>query len=555
MRAWILVLLFFSLSFAESYLLNGGQKSVIEYKMVQKVFPDNGTQSVTITFVEPADFTSPTYNQTITNLTIKPSIPAERTERSRDARGNSIIKYVWSPPFKPFEIEIALRAENNVELQTLKTQASFPPKSIPADAAVYIKSSTLAPSDDPRIQAKAKELTAGAKTEFDAVQKILSWVIDHMHYVLMPEDYNALYSLDSGKGNCQNYSHLAAALMRASGIPARIVNGITLKDPFDIIVGGQQLTLNMAQGRHSWIEVYFPDLGWVPFDPQQSQLFVSNRFIRVEVGVDNEETMNDGLIRWTRLKGSGAKVAFEEIIEGNFESDQVNISGTREAWGPRKMMLTPSVEAQFAPIIAAKPEPPKPVVTGTGVMDKPFVTGNLEFPEGVNFIFARESHESAGNGMELRKNFLVETAEYVTSQMQYAQTFVLDREIHLKEIGLALHKFGGTGRLWLELREDNDGQPSAEVAVKSKQVDIRYLSSKPGYEWVDFSFEHERLKLTPDRYWIVLNYSGGPIINWFYSYGKPVGPVDGTRYKSAAETDFARTLGYEFNYRVTGMSR
>ncbi|MGD9899993.1 MAG: transglutaminase family protein [Calditrichaceae bacterium] len=555
MRVWILVFLFFSLSFAENYLLNGGQKSVIEYKMVQKVFPDEGTQSVTISFVEPSDFTSPTYNQTITNLTINPTIPAEKTERSIDDRGNNIIKYVWSPPFKPFEIEIALRAENNVELQTLKTQASFPPKSIPADAAVYIKSSTLAPSDDPRIQAKAKELTAGAKTEFDAVQKILSWVIDHMHYVLMPEDYNALYSFDSGKGNCQNYSHLAAALMRASGIPARIVNGITLKDPFDIDVGGQRMTLNMAQGRHSWIEVYFPDLGWVPFDPQQTQLFVSNRFIRVEVGLDNEETMNDGLIRWTRLKGSSAKVAFEEIIEGNFESDQVNISGKREAWGPRKMMLTPAVEAQFAQVIAAKPEPPKPVVTGTGEMEKPFITGNLEFPEGVNFIFARESHKSDGEGMELRKNFLVETAEYVTSQTQFAQTFVLDREINLMEVGLALHKFGGSGRLWLELREDNNGQPSAEVAVKSKQVDIRYLSAKPGYEWVDFSFEHERLRLTPDRYWIVLSYSGSPIINWFYSYGKPVGPVDGTRYKTAAEADFARTLGYEFNYRVRGISR
>jgi transglutaminase-like putative cysteine protease len=51
---------------------------------------------------------------------------------------------------------------------------------------------------------------------------------------------------------------LAAALMRAVGIPARIVNGVTLKKPFDVNVSGQILTLNMAEGRHSWIEVYFP---------------------------------------------------------------------------------------------------------------------------------------------------------------------------------------------------------------------------------------------------------------------------------------------------------
>ena len=81
-----------------------------------------------------------------------------------------------------------------------------------------------------------------------------------MHYVLTPEEFDALYAFESGKGNCQNYSHLTAALMRAAGIPTRIVNGVTLKRPFDINMGSQLLTLNMAQGRHSWIEVYFPDL-------------------------------------------------------------------------------------------------------------------------------------------------------------------------------------------------------------------------------------------------------------------------------------------------------
>ena len=190
------------------------------------------------------------------------------------------------------------------------------------------------PVNHPTIAAKAKEITAGAKNEFDAVQQILTWVIDHLNYVLTPPDYGALYSFKTGKGNCQNYSHLAAALMRSVGIPARIVNGVTLKRPFSIKMGSRNMTLKMAEGRHSWIEVYFPDLGWVPFDPQQTQLFVSNRFIRVEVGLDNEETSQDGLIRWTQARGELVTPHFEETIESSFSVDNVELYAQKQEYGP-----------------------------------------------------------------------------------------------------------------------------------------------------------------------------------------------------------------------------
>ena len=100
----------------------------------------------------------------------------------------------------------------------------------------------------------------------------------------------------------------------------------------------------MAQGRHAWIEVYFPDLGWVPFDPQSSELFVSNRFIRVEVGLDNNETEQDGLVRWFQVKDTSGGPRFDEDINAGFVADRMeNLSALKMAPGIKPCLMRPGV--------------------------------------------------------------------------------------------------------------------------------------------------------------------------------------------------------------------
>jgi hypothetical protein len=366
--------------------------------------------------------------------------------------------------------------------------------------------------------------------------------------------------------------------MRAAGIPARIVNGVTLKRSYDAKTEYGKLTFGMAQGRHSWIDVYFPDLGWVPFDPQQSQLFTSNRYIRIEAGLDNNETSQDGLVRWIAAQGASGQPQFEEIIDSDFSEDEVNILASRQKYGPKSILLSPEVRATFEPYLAATQPTPPPATTPTTpppapastrsvpaaetpkkeVVNKLVTLGNLEFPEGVNFAFARELATGASGAQELRKNFLVETAEYVTRSAQYAQVFVLDKPLQLQKLGLALQKFGGEGFLWVEILKDEKA-PSGQMVpgeriASSGFVSANELSSQPGYRWKDFDFSKAATKLAPGRYWIALGFSGTPVVNWFYSYGKPVGPSDGTRYKTILDQDWSSSLSYEFNYRVVGLA-
>jgi hypothetical protein len=103
--------------------------------------------------------------------------------------------------------------------------------------------------------------------------------------------------LKSGKGNCQNYCHLSAALLRAAGIPVRIVKGVVLRNPENINRPEGVTIFKIGKKKHSWIEVWFPDLGWVPFDPQSREGLAPGRLVRVEVVLDNSETRKDGLIR------------------------------------------------------------------------------------------------------------------------------------------------------------------------------------------------------------------------------------------------------------------
>ncbi len=273
--------------FAENYLLNGGQSSQIDYQMVQKVQPLSGTRNLILSYVVPESFNSPTYRQEITGLDFNFSPSPSKRNDKRDHRGNKVIEVTWKAPLVPVTTTISLTAMNSVKLQTLQTSASFPPTGLPAEAQAYLKATEQVPVGDGEIQAKARELTALAKTQ-------------------------------------------------------------------------------------------------------------------------------------------------------------------------------------------------------------------------------------------------------------------------LKRVGLALHKFNDDGQLWLELFEDDGGKPGKYLAT-SDIILLRQMKFILGYSWVDFDFSGSSVILSPGRYWVALGFTDSAIVNWFFTYGKPVGPQDGTRYKTMFDDTWGHSLAYEFNYRVMGL--
>ena len=79
---------------------------------------------------------------------------------------------------------------------------------------------------------------------------------------------DALSALTTGEGVCEDYAVLFVALSRAAGIPARQVNGYAgFKVPSKALNTNLGKAVSLWNYRHSWVEFYIEDMGWLPADP------------------------------------------------------------------------------------------------------------------------------------------------------------------------------------------------------------------------------------------------------------------------------------------------
>lgn len=107
--------------------------------------------------------------------------------------------------------------------------------------------------DDPRIKKVARATIAGATSDEERVKRLSHFVFKHVKTKGLDRGYApAVATLESQTGDCTEHSVLLSALLRAVGIPTRIIDGV--------IVDGTQA------GYHEWVEV---DLGkgFIAVDP------------------------------------------------------------------------------------------------------------------------------------------------------------------------------------------------------------------------------------------------------------------------------------------------
>lgn len=127
------------------------------------------------------------------------------------------------------------------------------------------------PPLDPRLPRLAAQITDSAGNDFDRAAAIENYLRTRYGYTLqLPQspvkDPIANFLFERKQGHCEYFASSMAVMLRALGIPSRVVNGFRT-DEFN------DLTRNYvvrAKDAHAWVEAYFPGYGWQTFDPTPS---------------------------------------------------------------------------------------------------------------------------------------------------------------------------------------------------------------------------------------------------------------------------------------------
>jgi len=124
------------------------------------------------------------------------------------------------------------------------------------------------PPLDERVPQLARKITASAPTPYDKARTIERYLSTQFGYTLqlpspVPDDPIAFFLFDRKQGHCEYFASAMAVMLRSIGIPSRIVNGFRTGE-YNDVTGSYIIR---ARDAHSWVEAYFPDNGWVSFDP------------------------------------------------------------------------------------------------------------------------------------------------------------------------------------------------------------------------------------------------------------------------------------------------
>ena len=148
----------------------------------------------------------------------------------------------------------------------------------------YLQEALFYPLDsNPRTIAYGKQLAA----QFDSREAIVNQVLTMFRqqeytYTLQPPllrgDVVDEFLFETRRGFCEHFAGSFALLMRAAGIPARIVTGYQGGEYNSV---GNYLIVRQSDA-HAWTEIWLQDKGWIRIDPTAA---VSP--LRIEQGIDN----------------------------------------------------------------------------------------------------------------------------------------------------------------------------------------------------------------------------------------------------------------------------
>jgi transglutaminase-like putative cysteine protease len=117
----------------------------------------------------------------------------------------------------------------------------------------------------------ATGVTSGAQSPYEAAALLETWFREAGGFTYDEQPPSPIggtpplvaFVNEDKRGYCQHYAGAMALMLRLLGVPARVAVGFTSGEYDD---GDQEWTVKDTNA-HAWVEVWFPEFGWIPFDP------------------------------------------------------------------------------------------------------------------------------------------------------------------------------------------------------------------------------------------------------------------------------------------------
>jgi hypothetical protein len=173
--------------------------------------------------------------------------------------------------------EFSTRVQVTSKMTPMKTRVPFPVPSgmVTGTLQQYLMPERDRQSSDPYIIKLARDLVQGSKYAHEAANSILTWIADNLTFdssITVPSDASS--ALKYRKAYCVGYSNLAVAMLRAVGIPARVAHGY-LPPGYEWGFSKDYWGVKVNDGGfHAYLEIFYPDTGWVFTDAEHSHHFV-----------------------------------------------------------------------------------------------------------------------------------------------------------------------------------------------------------------------------------------------------------------------------------------
>jgi transglutaminase-like putative cysteine protease len=203
----------------------------------------------------------------------------------------------------------------------------------------------------PRTRELAREIAGDLDNPYDIATAVTSYLrasIIYTETIPLPpvstagrragEEQELLdwFLFDLRRGFCNYYASAQVIMLRSLGVPARLAVGFAEGE----YQSGADIYLVRRRDAHAWPEVYFPNLGWVEFEPTASQSPLNRPL--------GESESDDGAADSALLGGGGGGEGMDYPMDRLLAADEeafagpggsASILGSRGFWVPWAVVL------------------------------------------------------------------------------------------------------------------------------------------------------------------------------------------------------------------------